>query len=57
MMCQSVAVSDACCVEQKGVEEVLIYVSSFIIYKQTYTHNVNKSELLLYYYNHVFYVF
>lgn len=36
MMCQSVTVSDACGVEQKGVENVLIYVGAFIIYKQTH---------------------
>lgn len=37
MVCQSIAVPDACGVEQKGVKNVLIYVSAFIIYKQTHT--------------------
>lgn len=37
MVCQSIAVPDACGVEQKGVKNVLIYVGAFIIYKQTHT--------------------
>lgn len=58
MVCQSIAVPNACGVEQKGVENVLIYVGAFIIYKQAYT---VKSKCILTYLllinNYVFYTF